>query len=668
VSSRCKGYAETIARIILLVLPLCMPAISRGQQPTRDLTAESLEDLMNIEVTSASKKVESLSAAPAAIFVITGEEIRRGGFTSIPDALRLAPGIYVAQQNAHVWQVSARGFSNTFNNKMLVLIDGRLVYSPTFGGVWWDVQDPALEDIDRIEVIRGPGGTLWGANAVNGVINIIMKQASETQGSQVRASAGSGDGYATDARYGGKATGDFDYRIYGTANDWLPTATASGGNNYDGWNLAQGGIRADWKMSDKNTFTFDGAGYSGRVRDQIDILSPTSPPVPTNVQTVVKGGHILGRWKHSFNDRSALDVLGYCDWTDRVAVVFSDYRNTCDVEVQHAFSLTDHQSLTWGGAVMTSGENWPAEFRITFLPVYRRDTTASAFAQYDVDLIPGKLRVIAGSKFEHNSYTGFEYQPQIRAVWTPARSQTFWTAVSRAVRTPTRVDSDIRDRIFEASSPLTFTEFIGSPAVQAEILHAYELGYRYEWKQTFSLDGTIFYNEYSRLESEGTPEAPIVNAAPFYIDIPVPVTNTASGQTHGLELAVAYSPLRRWKLSTAITQLYGNSGAQSGFPAVAFNPRHEVNLQSRFDISRHLNFDSAYYYYDAIAHLLPPVNRVDVGVSTKAVAGLRFGVWGRNLQSARQLQATGMTYLNGEIRRSVVFTMVWQSDRGNAKN
>jgi iron complex outermembrane receptor protein len=571
VSSRCKRYAEAIARTILLVVPLCLPAISRGQQPSRDLTAESLEDLMNIEVTSASKKVESLSAAPAAIFVITGEEIRRGGFTSIPDALRLAPGIYVAQQNAHVWQVSARGFSNTFNNKMLVLIDGRLVYSPTFGGVWWDVQDPPLEDIDRIEVIRGPGGTLWGANAVNGVINIIMKQASETQGSQVRASAGSGDGYATDVRYGGKATGDFDYRIYGTANDWLPTASASGGNNYDGWNLSQGGIRADWKMSDKNTLTLDGAGYSGRVRDQVDILSATSPPVPTNVQTVVKGGHILARWKHSFSDRSALDVLGYCDWTDRVALVFSDYRNTCDVEVQHAFSLTDHQSLTWGGAVMTSGENWPAEFGITFVPVYRRATTASAFAQYDVDLIPGKLRVIAGSKFEHNSYTGFEYQPQIRAVWTPVRSQTFWTAVSRAVRTPTRVDSDIRDRSFEASSPLTFIDFIGSPTVQSEILHAYD-------------------------------------------------------------------------------------------------PRHEVNVQSRFDISRHLNFDSAYYYYDAIARLLPPVNRVDVGVSTRAMAGFRFGVWGRNLQSDRQQQATGMTYLSGEIHRSVVFTMVWQSDRGNTTN
>ena len=484
----------------------------------------------------------------------------------------------------------------------------------------------------------------------------------------MRASAGSGDGYATDVRYGGKATGDFDYRIYGTANDWLPTASASGGNNYDGWNLFARGYTRRLEDVDKNTLTLDGAGYSGRVRDQVDILSATSPPVPTNVQTVVKGGHILARWKHSFSDRSALDVLGYCDGRIEWPWCSATTRNTCDVEVQHAFSLTDHQSLTRGGAVMTSGENWPAEFGITFVPVYRRDTTASAFAQYDVDLIPGKLRVIAGSKFEHNSYTGFEYQPQIRAVWTPVRSQTFWTAVSRAVRTPTRVDSDIRDRSFEASSPLTFIDFIGSPTVQSEILHAYELGYRYEWKQTFSLDGTIFYNEYSRLESEGTPQAPIVNAAPFYVDIPVPVTNTASGQTHGLELAVAYSPLRRWKLSTAITELNGNSGAQSGLPAVDFNPRHEVNVQSRFDISRHLNFDSAYYYYDAIARLLPPVNRVDVGVSTRAMAGFRFGVWGRNLQSDRQQQATGMTYLSGEIHRSVVFTMVWQSDRGNTTN
>ena len=233
---------------------LTMSALSTGvaAQPSEqgsakpvDLTSISIEDLVNIQVTSASKKAESLSTAPAAIFVITGEDIRRGGFSSVPDALRTVPGLYVVQQSSHVWLVTARGFSNEFNDKMLVLIDGRLVYSPTFGGVYWDVQDPPLEDIDRIEVIRGPGGTLWGANAVNGVINIITKEAAKTQGMLTASSAGVNEGYAARVRYGGKVGETFAYRIFGTSNDWLPTVDATGVQNYDAWSITQGGMRFD---------------------------------------------------------------------------------------------------------------------------------------------------------------------------------------------------------------------------------------------------------------------------------------------------------------------------------------------------------------------------------------------------------------------------------------
>lgn len=354
-----------------------------------------------------------------------------------------------------------------------------------------------------------------------------------------------------------------------------------------------------------------------------------------------------------------------------MGAIFTDYRNTCDIEVQHAYTFKERQSLTWGGGVMTSADNWPNTFTFSFVPDYRRDTTPSAFLQYDLDVIPGTLRVVAGSKFEHNNYTGFEYQPQLRVVWTPTKSHAVWAGVSRAVRTPTRVDSDIRGRASEISlAPPTFLVFTGDPDAKSEVLHAYELGYRYDWKQKFSFDGTIYYNHYDHLASQSAPGAPVITTSPLYVDIPVYDLSTAQGQTHGLDAFVNYTPVRRWRLSTGLTELYGSSTAGVGFPAAAFNPKHQVNVQSRLDLTRDLNFDAAYYYYDAIAGALPTVNRVDLGVSTNSVAGFTLSVWGRNLQEQREQQAIAHTFLGGEIRRSVVFKLIWESNsnQGIAKH
>src|SRR6202051_2739207 len=276
-SKRGQGMKWLMCLMAISALSTGLAAQPSAQSPAKsvDLTAMSIEDLMNIQVISASKKAERLSAAPAAIFVITGEDLERGGFSSVPDALRTVPGLYVVQQSSHVWLVTARGFSNEYNDKMLVLIDGRLVYSPTFGGVFWDVQAPPLEDIDRIEVIRGPAGTLWGADAMNGVINIITKDAAKTQGPLVATSGGGNEGYAGRVGYGGKIGGDFAYRIYGTSNDWLPSVNAVGVENFDTWSISQGGTRFDWAVSRKDSVTFDGAGYSGRIRDVAAVFTPT---------------------------------------------------------------------------------------------------------------------------------------------------------------------------------------------------------------------------------------------------------------------------------------------------------------------------------------------------------------------------------------------------------
>ena len=631
----------------------------------------SIEDLMNVQVTSASKKAESLSTAPAAIFVITGEDIRRGGFSSVPEALRSVPGLYVVQQSAHVWLVTARGFSNEFNDKMLVLIDGRLVYSPTFGGVFWDVQDPPLEDIDRIEVIRGPGGTLWGADALNGVINIITRDSKRTQGALAESAAGINEGYSGRVRYGGELGNRLAYRIYGTSNYWLPTENAAGAANYDDWSITQGGMRFDWNVSASDVITFDGEGYSGRVRDVGPMFSPTSVAATlVDLSGVVKGGHVLGRWKHSFGDRSNLDVLGYCDWTDRISPDATEYRNTCDMEVQHHYSFTPKHALTWGGSIFTTADTWLGTFTNSMAPPYHRDTTYTAFAQYDVSLLPDKLRLTAGSKFEHNPYTGFEYQPQIRAVWTPARQHTVWAAISRAVRTPPRVELSLLGRISQINPsppPSEFLLYMGNPNAKSEILHAFELGYRFAWREKFWLDATAYYNAYRDLTGLSAPGAPIIHPAPFFVDIPLNVVNVQNGQTHGLELMAKFAPVRRWNISTGITELRGNSAAGTAYPSVANNPRHQANAQSKLDLTRWVNCDAAYYYNDAISKLLPPLNRVDVGLSTKPVRGFTFSLWGRNLQQARHQEAIPQTYLGGEIPRSVEIKAIWESSEGRGK-
>jgi iron complex outermembrane receptor protein len=649
-----------------------------GQQLPKvpDLASMTIEDLLNINVTTPSKRVENLSHAPAAIFMITGDEIRRGGFSSVPDVLRMVPGLYVVQQSAHVWIVSARGFSSAENNKMLVLIDGRLAYSPTYGGVNWDVQDPPMEDISRIEVIRGAGGTLWGANAVNGVINIITKHTARTVGEMVSVSAGVNEGESARIRFGGKFGDDFTYRIYGTANSWLPTVLPGGAENYDAWSISQGGARFDWTVSRTNKVKFDGEGYSGRIRDVLQIVAPASAVVtPMDSSGVVKGGHLLGRWDHEFNDRSFASLLGYCDWTDRAELVYIESRNICDVEFQNNYSSTSQrQLLIWGGSAMTTGEVWGDTFTVSLLPPKRRDTTYSGFLQYDIVVAPDKFRFLVGSKFEHNDYTGFEFQPQIRAVWTPGKQSTVWASFSRAVRTPTRLETDMLYRIAQinpAPPPLTFFAYSGNPNVKSEAVKATEVGYRYQWNETFSVDATIYYNQYDRLIGTGSPAAGIVNSSPFYVDVPEYFANVGGGQTHGLELQIKYIPVRRWILSTGITELRGVSAAGTLYPAAASDPRHMVNVQSKIDLTPHVHLDAAYYYNDAISNSLlgatPPLNRVDVGVSTTPIRGFTFSVWGRNLQQNRHKEAIPQFFSGGEIRRSIAFKLIWESRTDHTK-
>ncbi len=639
------------ARLVWAIVLLASGCIAQNT----DLTDLSIEDLANVKVTSVSKKAESLFVAPAAIFVLTGEDIRRGGFTTLPEALRMVPGLYVAQINPHSWQVSARGFGDLNNNKMLVLIDGRTVYTPLFGGVYWDALDTPLADIDRIEVIRGPGGTLWGANAVNGVINIVLKRPEQTQGWDVSTSTDLDIGKTAVVQYGGQTGSDVKYRIFGKSAYRDPFNSPSGAELPSNFNLTQIGMRADWNPSSKDTIGFEGGTYEGRFRN-------TETFSGLRTTDLLKGNNLLLHWKHSVSDRSSTELLTYCDWYTREGTA-GEMRNRCDIEFQHTHEFNVRNSLVWGVAFLSTGDKVTPE-QVPVVPERRRDNVVSGFAQYEFLVFPDHLKVVVGSKVEHNDYSGFEYQPQARAVWTPNKLHTVWTSVARAVRSPARDESNLQLVVPAGTSngiPF-YVEVLGNPALQSEHLRAYELGYRYQPIPVLSFDLALYYNDYSNLITE--PLAHPVANSPL---LQTTFVNEGRAQTHGAELSVKWRLIRNWTLSPGITELRGSPNA------AAVSPRHEFNVQSRVDLPHKLEFDCGLYHYSALpvqasqafgiaAAGVSTLNRVDVGAAWHATSQWTFAIWGRNLQSAQHVESLPSILVGsaGEVPRSFVMKVTWQ--------
>ncbi|MGH9528561.1 MAG: TonB-dependent receptor plug domain-containing protein [Terriglobales bacterium] len=639
----------------IFIFPIILLASACLAQ-TSDLTDLSIEELANVKVTSVSKKAESISQAPGAIFVLTGEAIQRGGFTTLPDALRTVPGLYVVQLNPHEWQISARGFGDLENNKMLVLVDGRSVYTPEYGGVYWDVLDVPLEDIDRVEVIRGPGGTLWGANSMNGVINIVMKPSAQTQGAMVSTSSDVNQGYTSTVQYAGRAGPDLTYRMFGKASYLEPYNSPSGLELPNNFNLSQAGLRVDWAASPKDNVTVEAGGYDGQFRGTE--LSST-----VRATDLTEGSHILARWDHTVSDRSSIDVLTYCDWYTRTGVP-AEIRNTCDIEFQHDYEYSERQSLIWGGSFLSTVDNLSQD-PAPYSPEQRRNSVVSGFVQYGFVIVPDKFRVLAGIKLEHNDYTGFEHEPQVRAVWTPNSVHTFWTGVSRAIRTPSRNDSDLRLvlPLGTSNGAALFEDIFGNSNLTSEYLIAYEMGYRYQPTPAFSLDAALYYNDYSHLIIQGVP---IPEALPNKIVLQSPFVNGPKAQTHGLELSAKWKPVGYCTLSAAVTETRGD------VTAAAATPRHIFDVRSLVTLSPRLEFDSALYHYGALPlqagppglgpQALPAFNRLDVGLSWRATSHWTLGLWGRNLQSRMHIESLPSSFdgLGTEVPRSVSFKVIWQ--------
>ncbi len=534
--------AKTIRRlagftpVLLAMLLLPLPAAADLETGETDLGSLSIEDLMELEVTSVSKHAQPLSEAAAAVYVLTGEEIRRSGMTTIPEALRMVPGLAVARIDASRWSVTARGFSSQFANKLLVLIDGRSVYTPLFSGVFWDVQDVMMEDIDRIEVVRGPGGTLWGANAVNGVINIITKRADETQGLLTSAGMGSQEEGFGSVRYGMAVGEDIHIRSYVKYFKRDDFDSSSGGSANDRWDMVRGGFRMDWDVTPDDLVTFQGDYYDGETHSTLLSGAPDSDDL--------SGGNILTRWSHSFSEVSDMSAQLYFDRTERKLSLIEDTLNTLDLEFQHRFQMSAIHDVVWGAGYRLSVDEIENTAAVGFSPEDRTDNLASAFVQNEFRFLEDSLHLILGSKFEYNEYTDFEFQPNLRVLWQPDTSQSVWGAVSRAVRTPSRADDGVS---FFSTSPVpgVFNTFSGNDDFESEDLLAFEIGYRAQPVERFSIDATAYFNLYDDLRSTEIlgPPAPLPSP-PFPLGsvvVPLGLDNKVDAEAYGIEVSANWS-------------------------------------------------------------------------------------------------------------------------------
>lgn len=632
-----------------------------------------LQDLLSIEVTSVSKRLQQLKEAAAAIHVITREDIRRSGVTSIPDALRMAPGIQVARLNANKWAISARGFNSQWANKLLVLIDGRSVYVPSFSGVYWEMQDLVLDDIDRIEVIRGPGATLWGANAVNGIINIITRSAGETTGGLVTIGGGSEQQSRVELRYGAALGEAIDGRVYLKYQETDSfTDFATGRDANDDWNSIQAGFRMDGQFSDRDDWTLQGDIFDVDANQFVVLLTQPTPPfnAPQKDPHDADGWNLLGRWNRAWSETSTSTLQVYYDRHERDEIVLTQSFGTFDIDFQHQLLLGERHNLIAGFGYRRIEEEFRNSFTISVRPAEWEQDLYSAFIQDEITLIADRLQMTIGSKFENNDYTGFEVQPSVRLLWTPNAANTFWAAVSRAVRTPSRVES--YGRIVTAVVPVApppvpplEISLSGNPRQDSETLIAYEMGYRAQPTDKLSLDIAVFFNDYDELQTFDTPMPPVT----------LTFANGMEAETYGVEIAADWRPLDWWRLQTSYSYLDISADLKPGardFLSVALregsSPNHQISVRSAMDLGADWSLDVWAYYVSSLSDLGTLANQdvnaytsVNVRLAWQPLPGMELSVVGRDLTEERHLEYVGESYLGAaKVERSVFAQLRWE--------
>ena len=639
-----------LALLLGCALAAGAPGVHADQPQGADFADLSIEELANIQVTSVSKKPERLLEAPASVFVITADDIRRSGAATLPEVLRLAPNLQVAQGNGTTYSITARGLNgggNSAPNKLLVLIDGRSVYTPLFSGVFWDVQDVMLEDIERIEVISGPGGTLWGVNAVNGVINITTRSAHDTQGSLAML-RGANNGADVAFRQGGRR-GEDSWRVYGKAQGRSHAETASGAPVDDAWHAGQVGFRADWERG-ADRFTLNGnanRGAFGQPAPGTIRVSGSNPQLGT-IDT--RGVNLTAGWQRALQDGGSLNFQLYYDYTRReVPPTFTESLDIVDLEFQHTLATFGAHSLAWGANYRYSWDRTQGSEFVAFLPERLNQTWLSLFAQDEITLSP-TLRATLGARVERNDYTGTEFLPSARLSWSAAPGHAFWATASRAVRAPSRIDADT---YIPGRPPYILA---GGPGVRSEVANVFELGYRGQPLQSLSYSATLFYNDYDHLRTQEL--LPSRTAVRF--------DNLMEGSALGIEMWGSFQATKSWRLSGGLTTMRehfhlkpGSNDAGGLKQRPGLDPSHTLQLRSHYSIDATRDVELALRKVDALdAGSVPGYTAVDARFGWRVRPGLELSVAATNLNGSHA--EYGGIATRSEVPRTVAVKMVWQ--------
>jgi iron complex outermembrane receptor protein len=650
------------------------PAHSQQLSQAAQLKALSLEQLGEVEVTSVSKQPEEVWDTPAAVFVVTHDDIRRSGATNIPELLRLVPGVDVARSESGAWAVGIRGFNSGFSKDLLVLIDGRSVYTPLFEGVYWDVQDLVMDDIERIEVIRGPGGTIWGPNAVNGVINIITRKAADTQGAFVHLTGGgSVDRFMGEVRVGLHPLPDLQLRLFAKGFNRGPEHNP-GGDPYDRWHQARGGFRLDWQPTTRDSFTASSTVYGGKTGDQ-NTIGEFFPPSQLIVdgQQVVSGGDVVIRWDRKLSGQSGFYVQGYFDRTIRATSQFTETRNTIDLDFIDRIANLPRQELTVGAGLRESPSNLvQTQATVNFAPNKINNYIYSLFAQDTVYVVPDRLSLTLGSKFADDVYSGWGVQPSAQMLWRPRESTSAWASVARALRTPGRLDRDLSliGNVAPAG-PLgpIFLQVEGNPRFAPEVLIGWGAGFRQLLWHNLYIDVAAFHNQYDNVESYNDPLFTITfPTSPYpYESLNVQFANGLRGVSDGIEIAPDWKPVSWFEMRGSFSHVHVALHSKPGFSQASYatgiegsSPHREASVQGIFTVAHGLEIVPDYRFVSALpADNVPSYQTADARIAYHIEQHLELAANGRNLLQAQHLEIQGDNSNSVGIKREVFGGLTW---------
>lgn len=638
-----------------------------------DLYELDLESLMDIQITSVSRKPQNLADAAAAVYVISSEDIRHSGATSVMELLRQVPGLSVAQVAANKWAITARGFNGLFANKLLVQIDGRSVYSPSFSGVYWEDQNVVLDDIERIEIIRGPGATLWGANAVNGIINVITRDASDSQGGLISLGAGDQENRLATLRHGFKVSDGVFGRLHFNHHALNSSDLLSRSNGaYDESVSNAGGLRFDGDMGGHDTWTLQADAYKDKHQVLIDPYW-SAALFPTTIKDEIQatGANLLGRWQHRFNVNNSYTLQSYFDYTERELVTVDEKHYTFDLDFQHQFQLSSRNDVIWGFGYRLLDDRYRNSYMVEFEQDGGTDELFSGFVQDTIALKQDSLWLTLGCKFEHNDYTGSETQPSARILWKLAENQRVWAAISHAVRTPSNYESSSKLVFGVDTTSATFPKIYvnGNSSYGAENVIAYEAGYRYSTTNGFSFDLALFYNRYRELQTYKQVDSTNID-----------ITNDLEADSYGLELSTRWRPLPWLATQLNYSYLKINTDAQgyaSGEYSVSAlvgensSPRHQVALLTSIDLGKNVRLNLQGRFVDELAiasavafyaeQKVESYYALDANVSWQIRDDLRLQVVGKNLSDDQHLEFVSEFFVPAtEIGRSFYVKLTWE--------